>query len=174
MTGVGCSEGLTHPFSPSAPQLLNQSAVKACVALDQRCLGGFWSELQWQRELGQPQQRLCLGSFEAGSDELLGVCCGWVVADELQLMLILVDPRCRRSGLATVLLKELLGLARKRGCKQATLEVGASNAVALALYSKLGFSTLGKRSRYYCNGDDALLQWLNLSIVKARTDNRPE
>ena len=174
MTRVGCSEGLNHPFSPSAPQLLNLSAVEACVALDQRCLGGFWSETQWQQELGQPQQRLCLGSFEARSSELLGVCCGWVVADELQLMLMLVDPRCRRSGVATVLLKELLELAKERRCKQATLEVAASNAAALALYRRLGFSTLGKRRRYYRNGDDALLQWLDLSIVKARTDNRPD
>lgn len=89
-------------------------------------------------------------------------------------MLMLVDPRCRRSGVATVLLKELLELAKERRCKQATLEVAASNAAALALYRRLGFSTLGKRRRYYRNGDDALLQWLDLSIVKTRTDNRPD
>jgi|TARA_E500000178_G_C16942017_1_gene716900 ribosomal-protein-alanine N-acetyltransferase len=154
---------LIHPFSPSAPELLNRSAAAACVALDRRCLGGFWSENQWHQELQDPQQRLCLGSVLAGSGELVGVCSGWMIVDELQLMLVLVDPRCRQGGLATALVSELLSQARTRGCQQATLEVAATNAPALALYRKLGFTTSGKRRRYYCNGDDALLQWRDLT-----------
>lgn len=37
------------------------------------------------------------------------------------------------------------------------LEVKASNQGALSLYSKLGFDEVGRRHRYYPNGEDALL-----------------
>ncbi len=37
------------------------------------------------------------------------------------------------------------------------LEVKASNHGALSLYSKLGFDEVGRRPRYYSDGEDALL-----------------
>ena len=39
----------------------------------------------------------------------------------------------------------------------AMLEVKASNQGALSLYSKLGFDEVGRRPRYYSDGEDALL-----------------
>jgi ribosomal protein S18 acetylase RimI-like enzyme len=37
------------------------------------------------------------------------------------------------------------------------LEVKASNEGAVSLYNKLGFDEVGRRCRYYSNGEDALL-----------------
>jgi ribosomal-protein-alanine N-acetyltransferase len=37
------------------------------------------------------------------------------------------------------------------------LELAATNAPALALYQGLGFVVVGRRSRYYPDGEDALL-----------------
>ena len=49
-----------------------------------------------------------------------------------------------------------------RTARHATLEVAADNAAALALYAAEGFTTAGRRSRYYSDGRDALIQWLEL------------
>ncbi|MEB3176894.1 MAG: GNAT family N-acetyltransferase [Synechococcus sp.] len=165
---------MTHPFSFSAPLQLSSSALEACVALDQRCLNGFWSSAQWRRELSEPG-RLCLGSWaDATQHDLVGLSSGWLVAGELQLMLLLVDPRWRRQGLGTVLLQALISAAAQQGCQGVSLEVAAGNEAARGLYKKLGFTTSAKRRGYYRNGDDALLQYLGMSDCKNRTDNRPD
>jgi ribosomal-protein-alanine N-acetyltransferase len=43
------------------------------------------------------------------------------------------------------------------------LEVAAGNPAARALYAATGFRTAGVRRGYYRNGDDALIEWLNLA-----------
>lgn len=45
----------------------------------------------------------------------------------------------------------------RKGDTTAVLEVKASNQGALSLYSKLDFDEVGRRRRYYPNGEDALL-----------------
>ena len=165
---------MTHPFSFSAPLQLDSRALEDCIGLDQRCLNGFWSARQWQQELSEAG-RLCLGSWaDAGERRLVGLSSGWLVAGELQLMLLLVDPHWRRQGLGTHLLNALFNAAAEQGCESVSLEVAASNGAARSLYEKLGFTTSAKRRGYYRNGDDALLQYLNMCDCKSRTDNRPD
>jgi ribosomal-protein-alanine N-acetyltransferase len=91
---------------------------------------------------------------------------GWLVAGELQLTLVAVDPSWRRRGLGRQVLTTLLQEAQRQGCGQATLEVAESNRAAQGLYAGLGFSTVGIRRRYYRNGDAALIQWLKLNHLE--------
>ena len=105
--------------------------MPACVDLDQRCLGGLWNEEQWHRELAEPK-RLCLGLIERG--RLLGLACGWLVADELHITAVAVDPERRRCGLGRSLLDALLQRARMAGARHATLEVSSDNTAAVGLY----------------------------------------
>lgn len=138
---------------------LDPSWLAACMALDRRALDGFWSEAQWQRELTEPG-RLCVGLVNGA--ELLGFACGWLVIDELHITALAVDPQHRQFGCGGRLLRALLQQAHQQGARQATLEVAADNAAALALYAAEGFTTTGRRSRYYSDGRDALIQWLEL------------
>ena len=64
--------------------------------------------------------------------------------------------------------------AAEQGCEGVSLEVAASNQAAIGLYGSLGFVSCGQRSGYYRNGEDALLKWLDLKQIQARTVNRPE
>jgi ribosomal protein S18 acetylase RimI-like enzyme len=50
-----------------------------------------------------------------------------------------VRPRARRSGVAKALMAEVTVWAAERGARTMTLEVLASNAVARAVYDRLGF-----------------------------------
>ena len=92
---------------------------------------------------------------------LLGLGCYWAILDEAHLTVLAVDPRYQRRGLGKWLLVNLLEDACCRDLTRATLEVRPSNSLALALYESLGFETLGRRRRYYADGEDALILWQN-------------
>jgi ribosomal-protein-alanine N-acetyltransferase len=139
---------------------LDPSWLADCLALDRSALQGLWTKEQWRRELEDPR-RLCLGWSEAKT--LLGVACGWLVADELHITLIAVDPSVRRRGHGKRLLSALLQQARQQGAIHANLEVGSNNLAAIALYANGGFQSAGTRLKYYSDGSDALIQWCRIN-----------
>jgi [ribosomal protein S18]-alanine N-acetyltransferase len=142
---------------------LGAKQVEACLALDQASLGGLWTREQWQQELSQ-SDRLCVGLLI--EQRLIAVACGWLVVDELQIGAVAVAPDQRRQGHGRQVLMALLQEARRRGAMRATLEVSAANTAATALYRRCGFSTEGIRRGYYRNGDDALIQWVQLQDME--------
>ena len=142
---------------------LDPSWLADCLSLDRCALQWLWTEEQWRRELEDPR-RLCLGWTEAKT--LLGVACGWLVADELHITLIAVDPSVRRRGHGKRLLSALLQQARQQGAIHATLEVGSNNLAAIALYANGGFQSAGTRFKYYSDGSDALIQWCRINESK--------
>lgn len=147
-------------WGPGSFRRLQEADLRACLALDRRALGGYWSAEQWRREL-QESARLVLGL--GSGPHVLAAACGWLVVDELHIILVAVDPRQRRRGLGRALVEALLEQGRVSGARHATLEVAAGNAAARALYSGCGFQQAGVRRGYYRNGDDALIQWCRLS-----------
>ena len=142
---------------------LDPSWLADCLALDRSALQGLWTKEQWRRELEDPR-RLCLGWTEAKT--LLGVACGWLVADELHITAVAVDPSVRRRGHGKRLLSALLQQARQQGAIHATLEVGSNNLAAIALYANGGFQSAGTRFKYYSDGSDALIQWCRINESK--------
>jgi [ribosomal protein S18]-alanine N-acetyltransferase len=143
-------------IEPLPPSLLN-----AAVELDQLVLGGFWSQSSYQQELERPSSDLLgLWSMSPQEPPLLAMGCAWTILDEVHIILMAVHPNYRRQGLGSKMLLKLLEVARHRGIKYATLEVRVSNEAAIALYTKLGFTSVGKRPKYYAdNGEDALVLW---------------
>ena len=93
-----------------------------------------------------------------GSD---GVLLGFVLArriiDLLEIDLVGVRAEHRRKGIASSLLDRLIEDETEAGLAEARLELAASNDPARGLYMGLGFMVVGRRTRYYPDGDDALL-----------------
>jgi ribosomal protein S18 acetylase RimI-like enzyme len=76
--------------------------------------------------------------------------------DEVELLRVAVHPASRRHGLARLLLtSDAAGVFC--GASRVHLEVRESNAPARALYESLGFTEVGKRPRYYGDGEAAVL-----------------
>lgn len=76
---------------------------------------------------------------------------------EAELLTLGVAPEARRQGLGRALVRAVLTEAAARGAAQLFLEVKADNTAALALYRGAGCVEVGRRRRYYADGNDALV-----------------
>ncbi|MCC3528438.1 MAG: ribosomal protein S18-alanine N-acetyltransferase [Microcoleus sp. PH2017_22_RUC_O_B] len=96
------------------------------------------------------------------TETLIGLGCLWAILEEAHITILAIDPRFQGQGLGQALLWALLKSANRRQLERATLEVRASNLVALSLYHKFGFQEAGRRKRYYADtGEDAAIMWRN-------------
>ncbi len=77
---------------------------------------------------------------------------------ESELANLAVARLMQHQGLGRRLLGEAVATARGRGCREMFLEVRASNAAAISLYSSAGFEAVGRRVRYYARPiEDAIV-----------------
>jgi ribosomal-protein-alanine N-acetyltransferase len=96
--------------------------------------------------------------------EVAGYIMAWLVADELHVTNLAVEPTHRRSGIAAALLDHTLKDARNRGAVWCQLEVRISNTPARSLYERFGFHEIGVRKGYYQDEEDAVVMGLELSF----------
>jgi ribosomal-protein-alanine N-acetyltransferase len=81
-----------------------------------------------------------------------------------ELESIAVAASARRSGIGRALCLAALDWCRTQGAISVLLEVRASSAPAIALYTSLGFLPAARRPRYYANpDDDALILRIDLT-----------
>lgn len=84
-------------------------------------------------------------------------------AGEAEILTLAVLPGQRRRGLARLLLEAATAEAAARGAAVLFLEVATRNDAARRLYAAAGFAEVGRRRRYYADGDDALVLRRDLS-----------
>lgn len=72
--------------------------------------------------------------------------------EEEELLLLAVDPACRRLGLGRRLLDRFAAAARANGAHRLLLEMRRGNP-AEALYREFGFTRIGERPNYYRAGN---------------------
>ena len=72
-----------------------------------------------------------------------------VIAEEAEILSLVVAPEHQRLGIGTRLVSKALEVARGRGARRLLLEVAVSNSAARALYEGLGFRRIGERRGYY-------------------------
>ncbi|MEM2880621.1 MAG: ribosomal protein S18-alanine N-acetyltransferase [Candidatus Methanomethylicaceae archaeon] len=75
---------------------------------------------------------------------------------------IAVEKDFRGKGIGKKLLHELIKRLSGMGAKKIRIEVRESNEIAINLYKKTGFTTKEKISRYYPDGEDALVMFIDL------------
>lgn len=143
---------------------LDARHVADVAALEAAVMGtDAWNEALVADELGRAD-RVWWAAYAAdpkmplsAEAPLVGYAGGWVVDGDLQILKVGVDPAWRRHGIARVLLARVADDARNLGARTSSLEVRAGNAGAQALYAALGYEALGRRPRYYSDGEDALI-----------------
>jgi len=114
------------------------------AAFDPR-YGEAWTRGQCLGVIAMPGVRLTLAQVD---DDAAGFALVRTIADEAELLLLAVDPRFRRRGIASALLKAVTLEAQSAGIAAFHLEVRAGNE-AVRLYVAQGFAKVGERRGYY-------------------------
>lgn len=125
---------------------MEERHVLQVAELEKICFSDPWSESSVDGELKNPLSRWLVAEREG---QVLGYVGSQTAAGESDIMNIAVRPDCRKMGVAKALLLRLMENLRSAGSEALTLEVRASNFAAIALYEKMGFSTVGLRPNYY-------------------------
>jgi ribosomal-protein-alanine N-acetyltransferase len=98
-----------------------------------------------------------------------GFLLGRVVAGEAELLTLAVDPAARRQGIGAALMQDFLAESLRRGAESVFLEVAATNAAALQLYARAGFSETARRKGYYHAADGQAVD----AVIMARVFQIP-
>jgi len=126
------------------------------LSIERASFAKAWTRSNFEHELLENPHALNLVARVSGN--VSAFLCAYLVAGELMVNDLAVDPAFRRHGLARALLRHAIEAARARGCRRATLEVRPTNAPALALYGGFAFEIVGRRPGYYTDtNEDALL-----------------
>lgn len=134
---------------------MNETHVPQVAALEKICFADPWSEASIRQELTNP---LSLWLTAVEDEKVFGYVGSQAVLGEADMMNVGVDPNHRRKGIAEALVTALVQQLSENGNHSLALEVRLSNAPAIALYEKLGFTQVGRRPNYYRNPrEDALI-----------------
>ncbi len=81
----------------------------------------------------------------------VGFACFLAVCETADLQLVVLAPPCRGQGFGQKLLQHTFAALYAGGVRRVLLELRCGNAPALALYQKLGFAILCKKTGLYKN-----------------------
>ena len=134
---------------------MNASHIGQVAQLEKLCFSDPWSEKSVASEL---DNELSFWLVALDGDTVAGYIGSQSVLGESDMMNVAVHPAYRRQGIAEALVTQLVQALKEMGNHCLTLEVRASNAPAIGLYEKLGFTEVGSRPNYYRNPkEDALI-----------------
>ena len=122
-----------------------------------------WSKSSYEAEITNPVAVYRVITVEG---EVVAYGGFWKIFDEGHITNVAVKEEFRQKGLGTLLMKALVEEAKKREICSMTLEVRLSNVKAQRLYEKFNFKSAGVRPKYYADGEDAVIMWLeDISVV---------
>lgn len=111
------------------------------------------SDTDWQDRADRPDRAVFVVD---GTEEVIGLAIGGPAPgspNSAALFSMWVDPRERRRGLGSALIEAVEAWAVEAGYLMLGLGVTTSNAPAIALYERLGFTDTGERHLLRDDGD---------------------
>ncbi len=105
-------------------------------------------------------------SYVAVCDGKAVAFCSFIATEDAELVFVCTHPLYRQQGIAHKLLHDAI-VALPASVNSVVLEVRSQNEPAINLYTKMGFTTLGKRRGFYSfPEDDAVVMELTKGGVK--------
>ena len=125
------------------------------AAIERSVFNDPWSRRSFAALVEERHVTFLVAANESG---VVGYAIVLVSGIECELANLAVTRLMQRQGLGAKLLAEAMERARQRGAREMFLEVRASNAAAIQLYSAAGFNAVGRRVRYYARPiEDAIV-----------------
>jgi ribosomal-protein-alanine N-acetyltransferase len=126
---------------------MREGDVDAVVAIETEAFSSPWQRDTFLELIGRPNLEVLVMELEGSG--VVGYAVLWCVLDQGELANLAIVPPLRGRGFGTRLLSSVVDVARRRGVQTMYLEVRDSNAPALELYRRFGFSQVGLRRGYY-------------------------
>ena len=135
--------------------LMTSAHIEQIAELEKLCFSDPWSVKSISTELSNP---LSLWIVAMDGENLAGYVGSQSVMGWADMMNLAVHPDYRRMGIGENLIAYLVSGLKEKDVTCLTLEVRVSNEPAIRLYTKLGFTEVGRRPGYYHNPkEDALI-----------------
>ena len=138
---------------------INKKDIDICYELDSNTLS-LWTKKQWANEFKKKDTKI-IGLIIVNL--VIGICVFQIVLDEAQINYFVVNPKFRKRGFGSYLMRYLIKQCEKSNLKKLILEVSNSNVTAEKFYNRFNFFTVGIRKNYYKDGSDAILKEKNLT-----------
>jgi ribosomal-protein-alanine N-acetyltransferase len=126
---------------------MREADVDAVVAIETQAFSSPWQRDTFLELIGRPNLEVLVMDHPTAG--IVGYAVLWCIMDQGELANLAIVPEMRGRGLGTRMLESVIDTARRRGVETMYLEVRDSNAAALELYRRFGFSQVGLRRGYY-------------------------
>lgn len=164
---------LDTPAAPTALDAIDETLLAAVSDIESSTeTDGHrfaWGGTAIRDTLATPGSGLALAvetELATAAQRPLAFCLYRTVCDELEILQVATHRLAQRRGIASALLRYVLGEARRQAVTSGFLEVRESNQPARRLYESLGFVEAGRRRGYYSEpSEDALLLKLTLDAA---------
>ena len=142
-------------LEPDLPQILQ---------LEKQIFPDPWTRETFKEALREPDIE---SSVVITNERIIGYIVTLWAEERIHILNIAVDQNFQKRGIATNLLTQLEQLALDKGYRYISLEVRASNKVAIEFYTKHKYRTLGQRANYYRDDEDALIMAKSIEATKS-------
>ena len=119
----------------------------------------FWNYSILKDELSSTNSYYLVAKSD---NEILGFAGIKYVLNDADIMNIVVKKSKRKSGIGSLLLKNIIELCKKLNVSTLFLEVNEKNLPAISLYKKFGFEEVGFRKNYYKENNAIVMKKENL------------
>lgn len=139
---------------------MREEDLQSVIRIERMSFSFPWSETSFLSEVHKTRS---LSKVAVLGDNVVGYMCAECVADEGHILNLAVNPDCRKMGIATALVENILEELKLKACRFLYLEVRASNYIAKRLYNGFGFNIVGIRKNYYVAPvEDAVIMMLEI------------
>ena len=145
------------PFRKSSPPVLRalrSDKAEQCAALHAASFAHGWPTAEFEALLAS-KSTTGAAAVDGASDELRGFALSRIAADEAEILTVAVQAAFRNRGIGRALMTDMLARLTAAHVRSLFLEVEGANRPAIALYTRLGFREVGRRSGYYRKPDGA-------------------
>lgn len=97
-----------------------------------------------------------------GLNQIVGFGGYKILVDNADIMNIVTKKSCRKNGVGTLILQNIIDLIKSQNINHIILEVNENNIPAINLYKKFDFITIAKRKKYYNGTDNAIIMELEI------------
>lgn len=115
----------------------------------------FWNYSVFKSELEAPASHYLVVK---DNSKIIGFAGIKVSVPDADIMNIVVKKDFRHQGIGSLLLKELISLAKSFDIENLFLEVNEKNTPAISLYNKFGFKKISTRKNYYKNNNAIVMK----------------